>query len=71
MIGESEIEATQEDHNPSDFKYACVGYSVFLNNKHSSVEKEENQPELPLCAGLEVLIRHTSLFLFIYLFMIS
>ncbi|XP_038977285.1 uncharacterized protein LOC120107857 isoform X1 [Phoenix dactylifera] len=55
-IGESEIEATQEDHSLSDFKYACVGYSVFLNNKDSSVEKGEKQPELPFCAGLEILM---------------
>ncbi|XP_010919387.1 uncharacterized protein [Elaeis guineensis] len=61
MIGESEIEATQEDRNLSDFKYACVGYSVFLNNKDSSMEKGEKQPELPLCAGLEILMdRRTS-----------
>ena len=65
-IKESEIEATKEGHSLSDFKYACVGYSVFLSNKDSSMEKGEKQAELPFCAGLEVIIRRTYL-LFIYL----
>ncbi|XP_008796877.2 uncharacterized protein LOC103712195 isoform X1 [Phoenix dactylifera] len=60
-VKEAEIEATKEGHSLSDFKYACVGYSVFLSNKDNSMEKGEKQAELPFCAGLEILMdRRTS-----------
>ncbi|KAG1362235.1 hypothetical protein COCNU_10G004540 [Cocos nucifera] len=54
-VKESEI-ATKEGHSLSDFKYACVGYSVFLSNKDNSMDKGEKQAELPFCAGLEILM---------------
>ncbi|URE19409.1 hypothetical protein MUK42_37279, partial [Musa troglodytarum] len=53
---ESEMETTKDGHNLSDFKYACVGYSVFLDKRDDSVEKPENQAELPFCAGIELLV---------------
>ncbi|KAK8700056.1 hypothetical protein V6N13_018461 [Hibiscus sabdariffa] len=62
IIGESELEASKEGRTLTDFKYACVGYSVFLDNKDSSADN--NQPdkpaELPFCAGLEVLLDRTA-----------
>ena len=54
IVGESEVEATKDGRNLSDFKYACVGYSVFLDNKDNPDEKQENRAELPFCAGIEV-----------------
>lgn len=54
IVGESEVEATKDGRNLSDFKYACVGYSVFLDNKDNPDEKQENRSELPFCAGIEV-----------------
>ncbi|PKA50246.1 hypothetical protein AXF42_Ash017840 [Apostasia shenzhenica] len=56
IVGESEMEATNDGRNLLDFKYACVGYSVFLDNKDNQSDKEENQAELPFCAGLELLV---------------
>ncbi|XP_008812504.1 uncharacterized protein LOC103723386 isoform X2 [Phoenix dactylifera] len=56
IVGESEMEATKDGRSLSDFKYACVGYAVFLDNKDKSTEKGENQAELPFCAGIELLV---------------
>ncbi|KAJ8494242.1 hypothetical protein OPV22_015963 [Ensete ventricosum] len=56
IIGESEMEATKEGRSLSDFKYTCVGYSVFLDTKNNNAEKPENQAELPFCAGIELLV---------------
>ncbi|WOL05665.1 hypothetical protein Cni_G14394 [Canna indica] len=56
IVGESEIEADKEGRSLSDFKYVCVGYSVFLNNKDGSTEDQDNQAKLPFCAGLELLV---------------
>ncbi|URD94472.1 hypothetical protein MUK42_12001 [Musa troglodytarum] len=61
IIGDSETEATKDGRSLSDFKYACVGYSVFLNKKDNTAEKPENQAELPFCVGIEILAdRRTS-----------
>ncbi|OMO74404.1 hypothetical protein CCACVL1_16768 [Corchorus capsularis] len=54
IIGESELEASKEGRTLLDFKYACVGYSVFLKNKEdSSTNQPPKQVELPFCVGLE------------------
>lgn len=55
IIGESELEASKEGRTLTDFKYACVGYSVYLDNKDSSADNRSDKPvELPFCVGLEV-----------------
>lgn len=56
IVGESEIEASREGRSLADFKYACVGYSVYSDRKGSSVDAQEMQAELPICVGLEVLV---------------
>lgn len=50
------MEASKEGRSLSDFKYACVGYSVFLDNKDNPGEKQEKRTELPACIGFEVVI---------------
>ncbi|KAL5199451.1 hypothetical protein ABZP36_020654 [Zizania latifolia] len=61
MVGEIELEAIQEGRNLSDFKYACVGYSIYLDDKESSTGKDEQQTQLPICVGIELLAdRRTS-----------
>ncbi|KAJ3692754.1 hypothetical protein LUZ60_011849 [Juncus effusus] len=61
MVGESESEAKRQGHNLSEFKYSCIGYSVFLenikndNNLNNNGEKSEKQVELPFCVGIEIL----------------
>ncbi|XP_058187152.1 uncharacterized protein LOC131304068 [Rhododendron vialii] len=56
IVGVSEIEASREGRSLADFKYACVGYSVYSDRKGSSVDAQETQAELPICVGLEVLV---------------
>ncbi|XVE67055.1 hypothetical protein DITRI_Ditri08aG0129400 [Diplodiscus trichospermus] len=60
MIGESEMEASKEGRTLTDFKYACVGYSVYLDNKDSSSHQPDEHAELPICVGLEVLLDRTA-----------
>jgi hypothetical protein len=57
MIGEIELEAIQEGRNLSDFKYACVGYSVYLDDKETSmgVREKKAHAHLPVCVGIEVI----------------
>ncbi|KAE9450320.1 hypothetical protein C3L33_17762, partial [Rhododendron williamsianum] len=56
IVGVSEIEASREGRSLADFKYACVGYSIYSDRKGSSVDAQETQAELPICVGLEVLV---------------
>ncbi|XP_042456974.1 uncharacterized protein LOC122041385 [Zingiber officinale] len=61
IVGESELEADKEGRSLSNFKYVCVGYSVFVNSKDGSIQNQENATKLPFCAGLELLVdRRTS-----------
>ncbi|CAL5040877.1 unnamed protein product [Urochloa decumbens] len=57
MIGEIEQEAIQEGRNLSDFKYACVGYSVYLDDKETSMgaREKKSHAKLPVCLGVELL----------------
>uniref|UniRef100_A0A0A9GFD9 DUF8204 domain-containing protein n=1 Tax=Arundo donax TaxID=35708 RepID=A0A0A9GFD9_ARUDO len=57
MVGEIELEAIQEGRNLSDFKYACVGYSIYLDDNENFMGKREKkaQAQLPICIGIELL----------------
>ncbi|TQD76148.1 hypothetical protein C1H46_038317 [Malus baccata] len=55
IVGETELEASKADRTLADFKYACVGYSVFLDRKDTPADPHNKQAELPFCVGLEVL----------------
>uniref|UniRef100_A0A5B7BKJ3 DUF8204 domain-containing protein n=1 Tax=Davidia involucrata TaxID=16924 RepID=A0A5B7BKJ3_DAVIN len=56
IVGESELEDSKEGHSLTDFKYACVGYSVHLDKKDPSTDPQEKQAELPFCVGIELLL---------------
>lgn len=56
MVGEIELGAIQEGRNLSNFKYACAGYSIYLDDKDSSTAKGEKHAELPICVGVEVFL---------------
>ncbi|KAK4733356.1 hypothetical protein R3W88_007617 [Solanum pinnatisectum] len=56
IIGKSEMQASKEGRNLTDFRYACIGYSVYLDQKARSADGKGVQTELPVCAGLEVLV---------------
>ncbi|KAM0067821.1 hypothetical protein Hdeb2414_s0002g00065841 [Helianthus debilis subsp. tardiflorus] len=55
-VGESEMEASKEGRSLADFRYGCVGYSVYPDMKNHSGNVEETQKELPVCVGIEVLV---------------
>ncbi|CAL5371276.1 unnamed protein product [Camellia sinensis] len=55
IVGESEVDASREGRSLAEFKYACVGYSVYSNGKDPTADVQETQAELPVCVGLEVL----------------
>ncbi|XP_076887778.1 uncharacterized protein LOC143538022 [Bidens hawaiensis] len=55
-VGESEMEASKEGRSLADFRYGCVGYSVYSDMKNHSGNVDETQKELPVCVGLEVLV---------------
>lgn len=55
-VGESEMEASKEGRSLADFRYGCVGYSVYSDMKNHSGDAQEAQKELPACVGIEVLV---------------
>ncbi|KAI8018077.1 hypothetical protein LOK49_LG04G01195 [Camellia lanceoleosa] len=55
IVGESEVDVSREGRSLAEFKYACVGYSVYSNGKDPTADVQETQAELPVCVGLEVL----------------
>lgn len=50
------MEASKEGRTLTDFRYACIGYSVFLEKNGQSSDPQKKQAELPFCVGLEVSI---------------
>lgn len=57
IVSESEVEASKEGRSLTDFKYACVGYSVYLDNKNAPPTGDQKpRAELPVCVGLELVV---------------
>ncbi|MCL7022988.1 hypothetical protein MKW94_010767 [Papaver nudicaule] len=58
IVGESEAEASKEGRSLTDFKYACVGYSVHMDakDKDPSTNPLGKRAELPFCIGIELLV---------------
>ncbi|KAL3818806.1 hypothetical protein ACJIZ3_004711 [Penstemon smallii] len=56
IVGESEMEASKEGRSLADFRYACVGYSLYTDRKGKASNGQETQTELPVCVGLEILV---------------
>ncbi|KAI3861567.1 hypothetical protein MKW98_000519 [Papaver atlanticum] len=70
IVGESEVEASKEGRRLTDFKYACVGYSVHnhMDSKHKDPSMNPDagarnpsypqgkRSELPFCIGIELLV---------------
>lgn len=54
IVGESEMEASKEGRRLTDFRYGCIGYSVYPDLKDRTDNVQETQTELPVCVGLEV-----------------
>ncbi|KAL6518478.1 hypothetical protein OROGR_018980 [Orobanche gracilis] len=56
IIGQSEAEASTAGRNLREFRYACVGYSLYEDRKGQASNGQQSQTELPFCVGLEVLV---------------
>lgn len=56
IVSESEVEASKEGRSLTDFKYACVGYSIYLDKNKDATPTGDQKPraELPVCVGVEV-----------------
>ncbi|AQK67153.1 uncharacterized protein LOC100191281 [Zea mays] len=56
-VGKLELEAIQEGRYLADFRYACIGYSMYLNGKETPTGvRDKPRAHLPVCAGVELLI---------------
>lgn len=56
VVGELEQEAIQRGRYLADFRYACVGYSMYIDDKEpSTVIREKARAHLPICVGVEVI----------------
>ncbi|KAI4300070.1 hypothetical protein L6164_033487 [Bauhinia variegata] len=60
IVGKTELEASLEGRSFTDFKYACIGHSIYLDNKDSKAVPGDKRAKLPVCFGLEVLRDNTS-----------
>ncbi|MED6225688.1 hypothetical protein PIB30_096056 [Stylosanthes scabra] len=49
----TELEASKEGRSLENFYYACIGYSVYLDNKESSADSQDKTAKLPFCTGLQ------------------
>ncbi|KAL1536629.1 hypothetical protein AAHA92_29251 [Salvia divinorum] len=56
IVGTSEMEASKEGMILRDFKYGCVGYSIYADQKNRASDPQQSEPELPVCMGVEVLV---------------
>ncbi|KAH6810219.1 coiled-coil 90B-like protein [Perilla frutescens var. frutescens] len=58
IVGKSEMEASKEGKTLRDFRYGCIGYSLYPDQKNQTQtsDAQETEPELPVCIGLEVLV---------------
>ncbi|BFG39225.1 hypothetical protein CerSpe_254990 [Prunus speciosa] len=55
VVVETEMEASKEDRHLADFRYACAGYSMYLDRIKED-PSQKNTLELPVCVGLELLV---------------
>lgn len=55
IVGEAEMDAAKKGRSLSDFKYGCVGYSVYPDLKDRPPGLQDSKTELPVCVGLEIL----------------
>lgn len=56
MVSQSEVDASKEGRSLTDFKYACIGYSVYPDRKDHPRDVNDGETELPVCVGIEVSI---------------
>lgn len=55
IVGKSEVEAHEKGRDFAEFRYGCVGYSVYSDRKGQK-DVQDGNSELPACIGIEVLV---------------
>lgn len=55
VVEEPREEATAQGHDLRQFKYACAGYSMFVDDRDNKSGDNEAKALLPYCQGLELL----------------
>lgn len=55
-MGKSELAATREGRSLKEFKYGCLGYSVYLDDQKGVEDVTGQKVELPVCVGVELLV---------------
>ncbi|KAF7841045.1 uncharacterized protein G2W53_003343 [Senna tora] len=56
IVGKTELEASKKGLSLTGFKYACAGYSVYIDNKDSAADQQDKIAKLPVCIGLEMVL---------------
>lgn len=57
------MEASKEGRSLREFRYACVGYSLYADRKNQASSGQPTETELPVCIGLEVSVLDFSIFM--------
>lgn len=57
------MEASKEGRSLREFRYACVGYSLYADRKNQASGGQPTETELPVCIGLEVSVLDFSIFM--------
>uniref|UniRef100_A0A7N0ZTR0 DUF8204 domain-containing protein n=1 Tax=Kalanchoe fedtschenkoi TaxID=63787 RepID=A0A7N0ZTR0_KALFE len=56
IVEETEAEQYKNGQLLADFRYSCIGYSVYMDKKGASGDQHNKKAELPFCVGIEVLM---------------
>ncbi|CAM0952596.1 unnamed protein product [Alopecurus aequalis] len=56
VVEEPREEVAAQGHTLRQFKYACAGYSMFVDNRDGKAGEDEAKALLPYCQGLELLV---------------
>ncbi|VAI34961.1 unnamed protein product [Triticum turgidum subsp. durum] len=56
VVEEPREEAAAQGHDLRQFKYACAGYSMFVDDRDAKSGENDAKALLPYCQGLELLL---------------
>ncbi|VAI20206.1 unnamed protein product [Triticum turgidum subsp. durum] len=56
VVEEPREEAAAQGHDLRQFKYACAGYSMFVDDRDAKSGENDAKALLPYCQGLELLV---------------
>ncbi|CAM8907251.1 unnamed protein product [Rhodiola kirilowii] len=56
IVDETEAELYKTGQQLAEFRYSCIGYSVYMDKKGAGADHLNKQAELPFCVGIEILM---------------